>query len=377
MDPHATSSTLPPGHVFEGLAAPATEDRDAATGMAIALGTALSSKLLIWDELTPSDRARRLWTFMGVHLKRGAEMIAEPRSFALQHTGTLRSLLEVLAYKHGVLCARELPPLVDRPVAIDMHDATLLSVLDEACVQASCRGGQQARGELVVHDEVEPRYPAAYSGPLRVRLIELRSTRSTDFSSTTVTTQARLRIEWEWPVGPVGPLSIRIHGNDRRYEASPVTNVVNIGMVAELVVDVPNASPLALAGTVGAMFEGAYEEVRLPIGDSATVHGLAVTAVSIGDDGGAHITIETVDPARLAGTVDLGLSPMILGIATNGEEGIPQIHRMRVATSAAGSERWGLRFRDGFGQLAELRLRVAAAPVRGKFSFALPPVALP
>jgi hypothetical protein len=54
--------------VFDGLAAPATADRDAATRSAIARGTKVSSKLLLWDEMTPSNRARRLWTFMGVHI---------------------------------------------------------------------------------------------------------------------------------------------------------------------------------------------------------------------------------------------------------------------------------------------------------------------
>ncbi|MBA2539131.1 MAG: hypothetical protein H0V17_05805 [Deltaproteobacteria bacterium] len=374
MDP--LSSTLPPGHVFDGLAASSTEDRDAATRIAIALGTEVSSKLLLWDELTPSNRARRLWAFMGVHLRRGADMVRQPRSFDLEHTGTLGSLLDVLAEKHGVLTARDLPAaLVTKPVSIAMRDATLLAVLDAACAQAGCRGGQRARGELVVHDEREPGFPAAYSGPMRVRILELRTSRSTDFTATSVAAQARLRIEWEWPVGPVGPLSIRIHGDDRRYDASPVTNVVNVGMVAELVVDVPQSSPLALAGTVSAMFEGAYEDLRLPIGSSATLHGLAVNAFA--QDSGPHLTIKTVDQTRLTGTVDLGLSPMILGIATNGEEGIPQIHRMRVATNAPGSERWGLRFRDGFGQIAELRLRIAAAPVRGKLAFALPPIPLP
>ena len=362
--------------MFSGLAAATTGERDAATHAVIELGTEVSSKLLLWEELSASDRARRLWTFMGVHLERAAQMIRQPRSFDIEHHGALRSLLQILASKHGVLVARELPAaLLDKPVAIAMRDATLLAVLDEGCAQAGCRGSQRARGELMLHDEREPAYPAAYVGPMRVRLVELRSTRGTDFASTSVTAQARLRVEWEWPVGPVGPLAIRIHGVDRRYEVEPVTSVVHIGMVAEQLVDVPPASPLALAGTVSAMFEGAYEEVRLAIGGAVTVHGLAVTA--IGHEGGPHLQIETVDPARLDGTVDLGLSPMILGIASNGEEGIPQIHRMRVATDKPGAERWGLRFRDGFGQPAELRLRIAAAPVRGKLDFALPPVSLP
>ena len=108
--------------------------------MAIALGTELSSKLLLWDDLTPSDRARRLWTFMGVHLKRGAEMVREPRAFDLKHAGTLRSLLEVLAYKHGVLFARDLPPLVDRPVAIDMRDACYTYSEPRFSIAGECGG---------------------------------------------------------------------------------------------------------------------------------------------------------------------------------------------------------------------------------------------
>ncbi len=377
MDPVSpTSSTLPPGDVFAALGASAVEDRDAATRMAIGLGADMGPRLLRWDDAPPSNRARRLWAFMGIHLRRAEEMIREPRGFDLEFVGPLRLLLEDLAQRHGVLVARELPALVDRPVSIALRNTTLLGALDEACGQVGCRGGQRARGELVVHDEAEPRYPAGYTGPVRVRLVELAAHRSTNFQTTTLASRARIRVEWEWPVAPVGPLSIRIHGDDRRYEASSVTNVVNVGMVAEQQLELPNVSPLALAGTVGAMFEGPYEEVRLPVGDAATVHGLSVTAVET-SDGGVHIMIETVDPARLAGTVDLGLSPMILAITRDGDEGIPQIHRMRVSTSAPGSERWGLKFREGFGRVAELRLRVAALPVKGKFSFALPPVALP
>ena len=95
-----------------------------------------------------------------------------------------------------------------------------------------------------------------------------------------------------------------------------------------------------------------------------------MTASSDGD--GCRLTIETTDPDRIRADVsDIGLSPMILAIATDGEESIPQIHRVRTVGSAAGSERWGLRFREGFGTIAELRLRIAAAPVRGTFAFTL------
>jgi hypothetical protein len=378
MDPVSpTSTTLPPGDVFAALGASSADDRDAATRMAIGLGAEMGPRLLRWDDASPpSNRARRLWAFMGIHLRRGEDAVREPRNFDLEFTGPLRILLDQLAERQGVLVARELPAVVDHPVSIALRGTTLLGALDAACAQVGCRGGQRARGELVVYEDALPNYPAAYTGPLRVRLVELRSTRSTNFQTTTATLQAQLRIEWEWPVAPVTPLVIRIHGDDRRYEATSVSSVVHAGMVAEPEIELPNVSPIAAAGTVAAMFEGPYDELRLPVGDEATVHGLHLHAVET-SDGNVQIVIETVDPARLAGTVELGLSPMVLALTVDGEEGIPQLHRMRVATSAPGSERWGLKFRDGFGRVAELRLRVAAPPVKGKFAFALPPVALP
>jgi len=119
---------------------------------------------------------------------------------------------------------------------------------------------------------------------LRVRLVELESRHTTNFQTTNRATHAKVRIEWEWPVGPVGPLSIRVHGDDRRYEASSVTSVVNIGMVAEQRIDVPitragptvvelSATPLAgeVSGGLFAAEDGLLQPARL-------VHGLASAA---------------------------------------------------------------------------------------------------
>src|SRR5689334_7832663 len=165
---------------------------------------------------------------MGVQLRRGSEAVREPHGFDLEHTGTLRSLLETLANQHGVLVARELPAAADKPVAIALRGTTLLGALDEGCAQAGCRGSQRARGELIVHDGAEPKFPAAYAGPMRLRMTELTSSRSTDFATTSSAVRARLRIEWEWPVGPLGPLSISIHGDERHHEATSVTNVHHV-----------------------------------------------------------------------------------------------------------------------------------------------------
>ncbi len=374
MDPLSTSTTLPPGDVFAGLASTRIEDRDSATRMAIMMGTAVAQKLLLWDDAPPSNRARRLWAFMGIHLRRADDAARVSRTFDLEHTGTLRSLLDTLGKRAGVLVARELPAEADAPVELSVTGTTLLGALDAGCAQAGCHGGQRARGELVVHEAAEPAYPAAYSGPMRIRVVELRSIRSTNFAAPAhVRSEVRLRVEWEWPMTPLSPLAIRIRGQERTYEVTAVNNLVNVGMVAEVAVDVEPAiphGPLALVGSVSTLFEGPFDELRLAIGATATSHGLSVTASSDGD--GCRLTIETTDPDRIRADVsEIGLSPMILAIATDGEESIPQIHRVRTVGSAAGSERWGLRFREGFGTIAELRLRIAAAPVRATFTFTL------
>ena len=82
MDPgdSSTSTTLPPGDVFDGLAANNIEDRDAATRMAAALGVEVAPRLLLWDDAPPSNRARRLWAFMGIHLRRAEEPPYDDRS---------------------------------------------------------------------------------------------------------------------------------------------------------------------------------------------------------------------------------------------------------------------------------------------------------
>jgi len=374
MDP--LSTTLPPGDVFGGLASPRIEDRDNATRLAVAMGTAVSQRLLQWDDAPPSNRARRLWAYMGIHLRRAEAAIRQPRSFDLRHEGTVASALEVLAHRHGVLVAKDLPAEAEAPVALALSSTTLLAALDEACGQASCRGGQRARGELAAHTGAEPRYPSAYHGPVRVRVIEIRTVRTTDFATSHASAQVRLRVDWEWPVTPLSSVAIQLDGEPRVYEATPVGTVVNVGVVAELVVELEPRSPLVIAGTVSSTFDGAYDDVRLTVPGSIEVHGLAASTVA--GDGGCQLVLETRDPIRVRGDVGgLGLSPVVLAIDTHGEEGIPQVHRVRTVGGALGAERWGLKFRDGFGSIAELRLRVAAPPIRATFPFVVPPIVLP
>lgn len=368
-------STLPPGDVFSGLASAKVEDRDSATRMAIAMGNAVARKLLLWTEVPASNRARRLWTYTGSHLRRAEAAIRQPNNFALDHTGTLASALDALAIRHGVLVARELPDQVQNPVRLALPSTTLLGALDEACAQAGCRGGQRARGELIATAGTDPRYPSSYHGPSRVRAVEVRTVRTNDFATAIASTQVRLRADWEWPVTPLSSVVVKL-ADGASYEATPVGTVVNVGIVAELVAEVsPTAAAIQLSGTVSALFDGAYDEARLAVPGTLEMHGLTASASLLGD--GCQLLLETHDPVRTRGDVaGLGVSPMILAIDADGEEGVPQVHRVRTANTT-GAERWGLRNRDGFGTVTELRLRIAAPPVRATFPFTLPPIALP
>jgi hypothetical protein len=374
MDP--LSSTMPPGDLFAGLASPRLDERDSATRMALLMGTAISQRLLQWDEAPPSNRARRLWAYMGVHLRRAETYVRQPRNFDLRHDGTLASALEVIAKRHGVLVARDLPDEAQRKVSLALAGTTLLGALDAAALQAGCHGGQRARGELAVTAGAEPRYPAIYNGPLRMRAVEVTGTRSTDFAVAKATAHVRLRVEWEWPIAPLSPVFLKLDGDDRSHEAAQVTTPLAVGIVSELLAELPHAPWLAIAGTATAMFDGTFDDVRLPVPGTVEVHGLSATAETNAD--GCQLVLETRDPGRARGEVaGLGISPMILAINGEGEEGIPQVHRVRTVGGAPGAERWSLRNRDGFGAVTELHLRITAPPIRATFPFALAPIALP
>jgi hypothetical protein len=133
----------------------------------------------------------------------------------------------------------------------------------------------------------------------------------------------------------------------------------------------------AIDGTVIAMFDSAFDEISVPVPGAVEINQLQVTATATSE--GPQLVLETHDPVRRRGAPGLGVSPLILAIATDGEEGVPQVNRVRTITDggAAAAERWALRNRAGFGSIAELRLRVARTPARIAFPFSLPAIAIP
>ena len=346
--------TLNQTDVIAGLRSPRLVERDDATRLAILTGRV--ANLLDWEGASPSERARRQWTFLGVHLRRAEETLRAPRADPFRHVGTLASALEAIGALHGV-------PVGDianggARVQLDIPAATLLAAFDAACAQAGCVGAQGKRGDLVAIAGAPSRGPQTYLGPMRLRAVELRTIRASDFTATRATAQVRLGAGWAWPLEPIAPTVIDIAG-------------VRADGTDDFTLELPEPTdPIAIRGTLTATFDGPYTEAALVVPGALELHGLALRTEL--HDGGCTLHVEPREPARAAW---LGLSPVVLAVSATGDEAIPQLHRVRTLSTT--NERWTLRPRDGFGAIAELRVRVAAPPVRRAFVFALPPTALP
>jgi hypothetical protein len=366
VDPQAP--TLPPGDLVAALASTSIAERDEATRVAIAMGIGVAPRLLQWDAGSPpAAKARRLWTFIGIHLRYGDELLrGAPAIASYRHTGTLGSALAALAAKRGVVAVENLDG-AHVPAALELADAaTTLRVFDELCRQANVTGAF-ARGEFSTRNAPQPPYPVAYRGPLRVRVVEVRSTRVTDFVIAHATVQARLRVDWEWPISPSYGIVATIDGA-RRVDPAVAVDGGSDEIVAELT---PSNNAIAVSGTITGAFSTGYDEVRLPVPGTVERDGLLVTAGVV--DGSTQIVLEAQTPARYRADAGvLGVSSLVLAITAAGEEAAPGIHRVRsIGTRAI--ERWSLHPRADLAPITELRLRIAAVPARHAFGFAIPP----
>jgi hypothetical protein len=288
-------------------------------------------------------------------------MVRAPRAFDFEHAGTFASALAALARTVGVIVADNLENR-EAPVALALRETTLLAAFDEACRQAGCTGRQGLYGELAARAEREPPYPTAYVGPMRLRVVEMRSQRTTDFCTSTSSTQLRIRIDWEWPVNPASIAHLQIEGA-RVHEPTVIDRAI------EILVEVPDASPGQIAGTVIADFDRPFDELRLPVPGSTEAHGIELSATP-GSPRGCQISLAVRDGERARHGLEV--SPVVLAIAADGDEEVPYLERLRSFASSGNAERWVLRPRDELGPIVETRLRVGAHPEKRRFVFALP-----
>lgn len=352
MDP--ISSTLRPLDLVEALDAPALVDRDAATRRAIVMGRMLARKVINWPEGTDANRrARRGWTYTGMHLRAAEEL--DEKTFDFAHTGTVASALDAFAIRAGVLVAKDIA-CADVPISLALTGTTQLGVLDAIAAQAGCRVTQTRRGEPTTEAGEAIGYPTAYAGPMRVRVVGMQLVRATDFSSTTEVLRATLRVDWQWPYAPTAPIAISI------ANATCGEPTIAGKREAEVIVELDDAKRPRLVGNVGGLFDGAFSEVAVPVPGSITQHGVTITSTR-GASGGCDLAINSPD----GNTV----SSVTLAISTTDEEAVPHVHTMRTFTERGIAERWLLRPRDGFGDIREVRVRIAAPARAATFSFAL------
>lgn len=350
------TATLRTEDIVAQLAAPTLVERDRATATALAFGAPVAARLLDGvDALAPVDKGRRLWTFHGLHMRRAAQRLRDPRPVELRHRGTLGEAIAILAAEAGVPVAEPLAGAA-LPVDVDLRGVTLLQALDAVCAAAGARGAQGRRGALATEAEPLPPFPTAYDGVWRVRAVEARVERVTDFVATRARATVRLQVDWEWPVASVGPPRLTLAGPGRVEE--PVAH----GAGAEIVVgldDVGGDGPLRLRGELEAVFALDHEELRItPGGGEVEAHGLAVR-IERQDDAGCVLRVEPRAELRARGDAGLvGVPGSVLCLGASGREVLVSVHRIRSVGVA--SEAWGVRPPDDFGPIAELRLRAAA-----------------
>jgi hypothetical protein len=355
--------------IVTGLASPSLAERDAATRAACSTGAPIARQIArpIEGE-SATAAARRVWTFFGIHLLRAAYKLRDERLVEHDHRGALADALAALCDEHGLA-----PPVVPdrREVSLSLSKVTFLEAVDLACRQAGARVRQRGAGRLVVEPEAEPPYPATYAGACRIRVVEVAATRSCDFVETRARVQLRLRLDWEWPFDPIGPPALELAEPAGARIDAPVPGSHG---ASEIVVGLPEhrGATVDLRGTVSALFRARREDLRIPAG-GATVEAHGLTAqVKAHDADGAVLTLAATDPRLVA-----GVSSVVLCIDVTGAECIAKVQQVRTLAGPSQLERWNLAFAEGFGPLAEVRVRVTAKLSPHALPFALSGVPVP
>jgi hypothetical protein len=355
--------------LIERLASPDLGVRDDATTRLIA--SAHAPPLLAGShDLPASVHARRVWTYLGIHLARMHAALRATGLAPFRHTGTVRSAIAQLAEAHGYGVGEIVQ--ADAPLSLALEAATLRGALDAIARRAGGRGMQGKHGQLQIVGEPEPPCPVAYAGPMRIRIVELDASRISDFVTIKSRVQLRFQIDWAWPIEPEVVSVSLDHPEARVFEATPGEHW------HEILAEIDSPGPvLALTGTVSAALEGPVAEVDLPIPGTVVAHGLSLTTTAEGN--GAHLVISAHDPRRWSADSGIGgLSAVILAFADDNREGIAQVHRVRAfgGTNQIQTERWGLRL-DGAQAITALRVRIAGLSSPHAFAFQLAPVTIP
>ena len=185
------------------LASPVVARRDQATREVVAADPGIATRLLEGiDLVSPSERARRIYTLAGVYLRYHRSMMeSEARLFDLKYRGPIAGALRTIAEASSAGFAFLAGDRKDS-VEVDLREVTLLEALDRVCGAVGA-GWARDRYGTVRLDGAPSAGPTSYHGPSRSRIASVRIERSTDFANVAVSAAVRLRTEFEWPLNPM------------------------------------------------------------------------------------------------------------------------------------------------------------------------------
>lgn len=121
----------------------------------------------------------------------------------------LGAALAEIARQAGVGFADPVPD-APRRVTLETEGRPLLAVLDDLCRQAGLSYRWEGERAIRLLPEPSPPCPAAYPGPFRVRVTEIRLERRTDFKERTAHLRIRIESDYERSLQPLGRPSVSL-----------------------------------------------------------------------------------------------------------------------------------------------------------------------
>lgn len=335
------------------------------------------------EQMSPSDRARTRFDFAGAALDHQSVRIRERPVYDLDFRGTRRDAIAAVGNTTGLLLqiGPDLGDALDAEIEIAARRATPLALVDHLGL-----GWKHDRYGLVLGAPAAIARPTTYAGPFRVQLLALQTRRETDFAGgNRLEVDAQVAIDFEWPIRPLGPPSLRLLDDQHSAAENDADNRWRWRCATRTRALPPETRALAsIDGDVMCTFPESYREVAIDdLGDAATaaVGDLELAVERRADDRVLLHVTASGDAARLPRAMVQSLAPTaILGIDDAGDHRLATVSLMHSfgGTGAPSAVRVGAAFGgDGFGRLRSLRLRLATGAIHQLHPLRLADVELP
>jgi hypothetical protein len=387
--------------LIQGLRADALDERDRAcaelrVAPPQAVAEALRSLLKGLSKTSGDTQARTLYAFRGAQLHHQRRVVnSEPVTHDFRYSGkAVRAYYEIGRLTDAPIRIRTAKVPNDVHVEVDLHQATLLEMLDRVSMAAGLRWQADRYGVLRVEPaEVTTRRPASYAGPSRVRMHALSCERTTDFTNPdTMRLSFGLDVDFEWPIRPMVPPTVQMRSLRIGDVEAKVVTEASSGTRADASFRCSSAGLPAVSGSIeritgelACAFNSGFEEVSLDdpeVGTTIATKSFELCIDEIFDDG-YLLTLAAVGVSGdqlTQGMLGCAVSTTILGIDDKGVEALAKVRTLQAV--APGQKRKQIRLRlafvrYSFGRPKHLRLRLARGILLELYPIELEGVALP